>query len=112
MNPVRKRCDKFAMGQIELTTRASRASRRTTMFRRLVLGLVAAASLGAVALAPSAASAKPWGWGPGWGGGWNHHHHWGPGFGVGYVGFNDGCYVTREVRTRHGWRLRTINICS
>ncbi|NVN84773.1 MAG: hypothetical protein HXX15_01680 [Rhodopseudomonas sp.] len=82
------------------------------MFRKLVLGLVAAASLSAVALAPTAASAKPWGWGPGWGGGWGHHHYWGPGFGVGYVGFNDdGCYVTRRVHTRHGWRLRTLNIC-
>ena len=82
------------------------------MLRKLTLGLVAAASLGAVALAPSAASAKPWGWGGGWG--YHHHHHFGPGFGIGFVGGgygDDGCYVTRRVRTPFGYRLRTINVC-
>ena len=40
------------------------------MYRKLTLAFIAAASLSAVALAPSAASAKP-GWGGGWGGrGW------------------------------------------
>ena len=81
------------------------------MLRKLTLGLVAAASLGAVALAPSAASAKPWGWGGGWG---YHHHHFGPAFGVGFIGggYRDGgCYVTRRVRTPFGYRLRTINVC-
>ena len=43
------------------------------MLRKVTLALVAAASLSAMALAPTAASAKPWG--GGWGGGW-HHHHW------------------------------------
>jgi opacity protein-like surface antigen len=79
------------------------------MLRKLTLAAVAAASLSAVALAPSAASAKPWG---GWGG--FHHHHWGHGFGVGYVGggYDDsGCYVTRRVPTPYGYRLRTINVC-
>jgi len=81
-----------------------------TMLRKLTLALVAAASLGAVALAPSAASAKPWG-GGGWGGGF-HHHHFG-GFGIGYVGYGDGgCYVTRRVMTPFGLRLRTVNICA
>jgi hypothetical protein len=81
-----------------------------TMLRKLTLALVAAASLGAVALAPSAASAKPWG-GGGWGGGF-HHHHFG-GFGIGYVGYGDsGCYVTRRVMTPFGYRLRTVNICA
>jgi hypothetical protein len=82
------------------------------MLRKLTLGLVAAASLGAVALAPSAASAKPWGWGGGWG--YHHHHHFGPGFGIGFIGGgygDDGCYVTRRVMTRFGYRLRTINVC-
>jgi hypothetical protein len=80
------------------------------MFRKLALALVAAASLGALALAPSAASAKG-GWG-GWGGGF--HHHFGPGFGVAFVGggyADDGCYVTRRVRTPYGYRLRTFNVC-
>ena len=84
------------------------------MFRKLALSLVAAASLGAMALAPSAASAKPWGggWG-GWGGGF-HHHHFAPGFGVTFVGggyTDDDCYVMRRVRTPYGYRLRTVNIC-
>jgi hypothetical protein len=81
------------------------------MYRKIALGLVAAASLSAMALAPSAASA---GWkGGGWGGGF-HHHHFGPGFGIAYVGggyADDGCYVTRRVVTPYGYRLRTVNIC-
>ncbi len=78
------------------------------MLRKLTLGLVAAASLGAVALAPSGASAHPWG--GGWGGGF-HHHYFGHGFGIGYIGGGDGCYVVRRVPTPFGYRLRTINVC-
>jgi hypothetical protein len=77
------------------------------MLRKLTLGLVTAASLSAMALFPSVASAKPWG------GGWGyHHHHFGPGIGIGF-GFvgDDGCYVTRRVLTPYGYRLRTINVC-
>jgi hypothetical protein len=79
------------------------------MLRKLTLALVAAASLGAMALAPTAASA---GGGGGWGGGY-HHHHWGHGFGIGYYGSygDDGCYVTRRVLTPFGFRFRTVNIC-
>ena len=52
------------------------------MLRKVTLALVAAASLSAMALAPTAASAGPWG--GGWGGGWGgYHHHWGHGFGMG-----------------------------
>ena len=55
------------------------------MLRKLTLALVAAASLSAMALAPTAASAKPWG--GGWGGGFGgYHHHWGHGFGIGIHG--------------------------
>jgi len=43
------------------------------LFRKLSLVAVAAASLGAAALAPTSASA----WGGGWHGGW-HHGWWGP----------------------------------
>ncbi len=80
------------------------------MFRKLALGLIAAASLGVAALAPTAASAGGggWGWHP------HHHHHWhgGPAFGIGFVGYGGGsCYVTRRVPTPHGWRWRTFNIC-
>ena len=78
------------------------------MFRKLTLALVAAASLSAMALAPSAASAHPC-----WGGGWFHgfHHHFGLGY-IGGVGYDDGgCYVTRRVFTPFGYRLRTFNVC-
>lgn len=78
------------------------------MFRKVTLALATAATLGAVALAPTAASAKPFG------GGWHphhHHHYWGPGFGIG-VGFvNSSCYVTRLVLTPYGYRYRTVNVC-
>jgi hypothetical protein len=79
-----------------------------TMLRKLTLAIVAAASLSAIALAPTAASAKPMGGGGGWGGNFHRHH-----FGVGFVGggFDNGCFVTRPVRTPFGYRLRTINIC-
>lgn len=75
------------------------------MLRKLTIILAAAASLSVAALAPSTASAKPFG-GWGWGG---YHHHFG-GFGVGYV--DDGCYVTRRVPTPYGYRSRTVNVCS
>lgn len=82
------------------------------MFRKPTLALVAAASLGAMALAPTAASA---GWkGGGWGGGW-HHHHYGHGFGVGFIGGGhggDGCYQVRRVPTPYGYRFRTVNVCA
>ena len=79
------------------------------MLRKLTLALVAAASLSAIALAPSAASAHPMG--GGWGGGFHGFHHH---FGVGYVGGGydeSGCYVTRRVFTPFGYRLRTFNVC-
>jgi Spy/CpxP family protein refolding chaperone len=73
------------------------------MLRKITLALVAAASLGTMALAPTSASA---------GGFWPHHHHNHLHFGVGFVdpGFN-GCYRTRMVWTPFGYRLRTINVC-
>jgi hypothetical protein len=81
-----------------------------TMLRKITLALVAAASLGAMALAPTTASAKP-GWGGGWGGGGFHHFG---GFHVGYIGgyVDDGCYVTRRVATPYGYRLQTFNVCN
>jgi hypothetical protein len=81
----------------------------TIMLRKLALILVAAASLGAAALAPtSSASAH------GWHGGW--HHGWGgPRFLVGgpvyYGGGYGGCYVRRLVPTPWGPRWRLVNRC-
>jgi hypothetical protein len=75
---------------------------RTTMFRKLALGLVAAASLSAAAFTPTAASAH--GFGGGFGGGWGHHwgfHRYGYGFGAPVV---ESCVVV----TPYG---RVINTC-
>ncbi|MBP0111826.1 hypothetical protein [Bradyrhizobium vignae] len=75
------------------------------MLRKLALGLIAAGSLGAAALAPTAASAHGF-----------HHwgHGWGPGWGYGGIYVNTGvsnCYQERVVRTRHGLRVRVVNVC-
>jgi hypothetical protein len=88
-------------------------SRRTTMLRKITLAIAAAATLSAMALAPTAASAKPVNW-PNFP---HHHHHghWGHGFGfnVGYVGGGyDGCYQTRRVFTPYGVVFRTVNVCA
>ena len=88
----------------------------TTMLRKLGLVVVAAASLGAAALAPTQASAWGGGWhGGGWHGGW--HRGWGasrvfvggPAY-VGGYGYG-GCYVRRLVPTPWGPRWRVINRC-
>lgn len=77
------------------------------MFRKVILALVAAASLGAMALSPTAASAKPLIWNP-----HPHHHHWHPGFGLGLVSAGYvGCYQKRLVPTPFGYRWRTVNVC-
>jgi len=82
----------------------------TIMLRKLSLVAVAAASLGAAALAPTAASAH-------WHGGWHHGGlGWGgPRFFVGgpaYYGYGyGGCYVRRLVPTPWGPRWRLVNRC-
>ena len=86
--------------------------RETTMLRKLSLVAIAAASLGAAALAPTSASA--WGgWHHGWHGGW--HHGWGgPRVIVGgpaYAYGGGGCYVRRLVPTPWGPRWRLVNRC-
>ena len=73
------------------------------MFRKLALGLIGAASLGVAALAPGSASAH------------GLHPHWYPGWGFGGVYINTGinnCYQQRWVQTRHGLRLRVVNVCA
>jgi hypothetical protein len=94
-----------------------------TMLRKLTFAVLAAASLSAVALVPTAASARHFGGG---GGGnfhrdhfdhfnrFDHFNHFGHHYGVGYVGgggYDNGCFVTRPVLTRFGYRIRTVNIC-
>jgi len=86
------------------------------MLRKLSLAAVAAVSLGAAALAPTAASAH---WhGGGWhGGGWHgggFRHFYGPRFFVGgpaYYGGYGGCYQRRLVPTPWGPRWRLVNVC-
>jgi hypothetical protein len=87
----------------------------TTMLRKLSLVAVAAASLGAAALAPTSASAwNGHGWHGGWHGGW--HRGWGWGgprvvlSGPAYYGYG-GCYVRRLVPTPWGPRWRLVNRC-
>jgi hypothetical protein len=73
------------------------------MLRKTLLALGAAAALGAVALAPTAASAK----------GFGHHGHgfglgfWGPSYGPSYV-VTDECYLVKKP-TRYGYKL--IQVC-
>jgi hypothetical protein len=82
----------------------------TTMFRKLSLVAIAAASLGAAALAPTSASA----WGGGYHG-WHGHHGWGgPRVVIGgpaYAYGGGGCYVRRLVPTPWGPRWRLVNRC-
>ena len=80
------------------------------MFRKMTLGLIAAASLTIAAAAPASA-----------GGFYHGHHHWGhgwgPAIGVGFGGVYvdtglNGCLQQRLVETRRGMRLRTVNVCA
>ena len=80
------------------------------MLRKLSLVAVAAASLGAAALAPTSASAHGWHHG-----GW-HHYGWGaPRVFIGgpayYAGGFGGCYVQRLIPTPFGLRWRLVNRC-
>jgi opacity protein-like surface antigen len=86
-----------------------------TMLRKLSLVAVAAASLGAAALAPTSASAFG---GHGWHGGFHRGFGFGgPRFFVGgpaFYGYGDGyggCYVRRLVPTPWGPRWRLVNRC-
>lgn len=85
------------------------------MFRKIALTLVAVASLGAAALAPTSASA--WGGHGGWhGGGWHGGWHRGwagpPRFAGGLAyGGGAGCWVRRVVPTPWGPRWRSVNRC-
>ena len=76
------------------------------MFRKIALGLIAAASLSFAAMAPASAHGFH-------GGGWGHG--WGHGFGFGGIYVNtvgSDCLRQQMVETRRGMRLRTINVCA
>ena len=78
------------------------------MYRKITLGLLAAASIGATALLPTAASAHPMGWG--WGGGWYPGYVGGPTIvlstPVVSAPGSDPCIQKMPVQTRHGIRYR------
>jgi hypothetical protein len=83
-----------------------------TMYRKITLGLLAAASIGATALLPTAASAHPMGWGWGYHGGW----YGGPTVVlstpvVSAPVITDPCVQKMPVQTRHGVRYRYVNTC-
>jgi hypothetical protein len=78
------------------------------MLRKITLGLIAAATLTFAAAAPASAGGFHHGY---WG------HGWGPGYGLGFGGLyiNTGvsdCYQQQWIQTRHGMRLRTVNVCA
>ena len=74
------------------------------MLRKFTLGLIAAASLGIAALASGSASAHTFY--PGWGYGWSVA----PSF---YINTGvSSCYQQQLVQTRHGMRVRTVNVCA
>jgi hypothetical protein len=98
------------------------------MFRKIVLTLTAAAALGALALSPTAASARGGHGGGGHGGGhggfhggfhggggWHgggFHRGWGgPRFIGGPAYYGGGCVVRRVVHTPWGPRFRLVNRC-
>ncbi len=83
------------------------------MFRKSLLALATLATVTAAALAPTAASAKPFK-----GGGYHHHHGYAWGIGAGLVGAAlvadaaySNCWVKTWVDTPFGPRLRSVNVC-
>jgi hypothetical protein len=75
------------------------------MFRKTAFVLATTAALGAAALAPTSASARPFG-----------HHGWGLGVGIaaGLVGaaiVADSCVRRQVFATPYGWRTRWVNVC-
>ena len=81
------------------------------MLRKVTLALVAAASLSAMALAPTAASAKPWRRSDG-GGCTTTGATMASASATSVAAIDGGCYVTRRVMTPYGYRFRTVNVCA
>ena len=78
------------------------------MLRKIVLGVAAAAAIGAATFSPTSANASPYKiWHP-----HKHHHGW-HGGGFGYYGSYafGGCYQKRWVPTPFGYRFRWVNVC-
>jgi hypothetical protein len=82
------------------------------MIRKFALGLAAAVTLAAAALAPTAASAFTVKGGPGWHPHYNHRVYIAPPLFVGAPVIAPGCFQKRLVPTRKGLRWRTVNVCA
>lgn len=82
------------------------------MIRKLTLGLVAAASLCAAALAPTTASAFTVHVGSGWHPYHHHHRFYGPRLYVGTPIVASSCLQRHLVSTRKGLRWRIVNVCA
>lgn len=84
------------------------------MIRKLVLGFAAAVTIGAAALAPTAASAFTVKVGNGWHPHHHHHHrvYVAPPMFVGGPIVSAGCFEKRLVQTRKGMRWWTVNLCA
>jgi hypothetical protein len=76
------------------------------MLRKITLGLIAAASLSVAAVAPASAHGLH-----GWGHGWGNGLAFASGLYINSV-VNDNCFQQQMVPTRHGPRLRTVNVCA
>ena len=79
------------------------------MFRKSLIAFATLATVGAAALAPTAASAKPWNKG-------YHNYAWGLGAGLAVAAIAtdvaySGCWVKRWVDTPYGPRLRSMYVC-
>jgi hypothetical protein len=85
------------------------------LIRKFALGLAAAVTLGAAALAPTAASAFTVKVGPGYHPHWHPHQHRvyvAPPLFVGAPLLAPSCLEKRLVQTRKGLRWRTVNVCA
>jgi hypothetical protein len=113
-NPAPERCNERSLGKTETentSTRAERASLNENDHVSQTCSWTCCCSFsqrdGAGSLRGFREAVGRW-VGRRSGGGY-HHHHFGPGFGIAYA--DDGCYVTRRIRTPFGYRLRTVNVC-
>ena len=81
------------------------------MLRKIALGLIAATALTLAAAAPASAGGLHHHHGR-WGHGWGHGYGYGVGFGGLYINTGSDCLQQQWVQTRHGMRLRTVNVCA
>jgi hypothetical protein len=114
LNGLKRRDDTFRKGRhMNAASIIAAFFLELRMIRKLALGLVAAATVGAAALAPTAASAFTVKVGPTW---HPHHHHVYVApplyLGAPQIASAPSCLERRLVQTRKGLRWRTVNVCA